>query len=145
MHRIAMVGVLVAFGAAIGPSGSASALTMEECGTKYKAAQAAGTLGAMKWNDFRKAKCSDEAQAAPVAATAPASPGEAEPAAAPTGNVVFPSAIAPGFANEKPARARLHTCAAQYKANKAGGANGGLKWIQKGGGYYSQCNAKLKG
>jgi hypothetical protein len=116
---------------------------MEECGTKYKAAQAAGTLDGMKWNDFRKAKCSDEAVATPAAATVTPSPGEAAPAA-PTGNVVFPSAIAPGFANEKPARARLHTCAAQYKANKATGANGGLKWIQKGGGYYSQCNAKLK-
>ena len=32
----------------------------------------------------------------------------------------------------------------QYKANKATGGNGGLKWIEKGGGYYSQCNAKLK-
>src|ERR1700757_466999 len=24
-------------------------------------------------------------------------------------------------------------------------ANGGLKWIQKGGGYYSECNKQLKG
>jgi hypothetical protein len=23
--------------------------------------------------------------------------------------------------------------------------NGGLKWIQKGGGYYSECNKRLKG
>ena len=23
--------------------------------------------------------------------------------------------------------------------------NGGLKWIQKGGGYYSECNKQLKG
>jgi hypothetical protein len=28
--------------------------------------------------------------------------------------------------------------------NKAGDANGGLKWLQKGGGYYSQCVKKLK-
>ena len=33
----------------------------------------------------------------------------------------------------------------QYKANKATNANGGLKWLQKGGGYYSQCVKKLKG
>ncbi len=31
------------------------------------------------------------------------------------------------------------------QANKAGSGNGGLHWIQKGGGYYSECNAKLKG
>ncbi len=35
----------------------------------------------------------------------------------------------------------MHTCLDQYNANKASGGNGGLKWIQKGGGYYSQCNA----
>jgi hypothetical protein len=26
-----------------------------------------------------------------------------------------------------------------YQANKATNANGGLKWIQKGGGYWSEC------
>ena len=30
-------------------------------------------------------------------------------------------------------------------ANKATNGNGGLKWIQKGGGYYSECNKRLKG
>jgi hypothetical protein len=25
----------------------------------------------------------------------------------------------------------------QYKANKAANANGGLKWLQRGGGYYA--------
>lgn len=41
----------------------------------------------------------------------------------------------------------MHTCLDQYKANQAAGrnGNGGLKWIEKGGGYYSQCNAQLKG
>jgi hypothetical protein len=29
-------------------------------------------------------------------------------------------------------------------ANKATNANGGLKWIEKGGGYYSECNKRLK-
>jgi hypothetical protein len=32
----------------------------------------------------------------------------------------------------------------QYKANKANNANGGLKWIQRGGGYYSECVKRLK-
>ena len=39
----------------------------------------------------------------------------------------------------------MHTCLDQYYANKDSDALGGLRWIQKGGGYYSLCNAKLKG
>ena len=31
-----------------------------------------------------------------------------------------------------------------YQANKATNANGGLKWMQKGGGYWSECNKYLK-
>jgi hypothetical protein len=42
------------------------------------------------------------------------------------------------YSNEKPGRARRKTCLDQYKANKATNANGGLRWLQKGGGYYSQ-------
>ena len=65
-------------------------------------------------------------------------------AAKASGNAVFPSAIAAKFSNETPTKQRFHTCLDQYRANKASGANGGLKWVQKGGGYYSQCNAQLK-
>ena len=32
----------------------------------------------------------------------------------------------------------------QYYANKENDSLGGLKWIQKGGGFYSLCNARLK-
>ena len=39
----------------------------------------------------------------------------------------------------------MHTCLDQYNANKAANGNGALKWIQKGGGYYSECNKQLKG
>jgi len=39
----------------------------------------------------------------------------------------------------------MHTCLDQYDANKASNGNGGLKWIQKGDGYYSECNRHLKG
>jgi hypothetical protein len=58
---------------------------------------------------------------------------------------VFPSAVDAKFEKLKPAQARMKTCAAQYKVNKANNANAGLKWVQKGGGYWSQCNKKLKG
>ena len=68
------------------------------------------------------------------------------PAATPApSTAVFPTAIAPAYAGEKPGMARQKTCLDQYNANKATNANGGLKWIQKGGGYYSECNKRLKG
>jgi hypothetical protein len=130
----------------------AQALTMQECSAKYKAAKDGGTLGDKKWNDFRKAECGAEPAAAKTdgakmdgdksAAKTPAAPAAA-PAA--TGNAVFPTAISPKYSSEKPAKARMHSCVDQYNANKDKNENGGLKWIQKGGGYYSECNKKLKG
>ena len=62
-----------------------------------------------------------------------------------TGNAVFPSAVSSKYSSEKPGKARMDTCLDQYKVNKANNANGGMKWIQKGGGYYSECNKRLKG
>jgi hypothetical protein len=137
----------------------AQALTMAECSAKYKAAQAAGTLKGQKWNDFRKAECGTGAAAAAApAAQKPKAPSASEPTpattelapepaapkmAAPKG-VVFPKAISPQYAGEKPAKGRMHTCLDQYRVNKANNGLGGLVWIQKGGGYYSICNSKLK-
>lgn len=62
-----------------------------------------------------------------------------------SGNVVFPTAVSSQFSSLTPGKARMKTCVAQYNANKATGKNGNLKWIQKGGGYWSQCNSRLKG
>ncbi|SDI46791.1 MULTISPECIES: hypothetical protein [Bradyrhizobium] len=132
------------------------ALTTQECSAKYQAAKTAGTLAGQKWNDFRKANCGADATAtpaaAPAAAPAPApapkeAKKEAAPAAAPaapSGPAVFPSAVDPKYAKETAGKGRMHTCVDQYNANKATGGNGGMKWIQKGGGYYSECNKKLK-
>jgi hypothetical protein len=135
---------------------SAQALSMTECSAKYKAAKDAGTLNGMKWNDFRKAQCGSDAAApaaAPAPATASAPPAAPAPKPAPTpaaapapvGNAVFPSAVDSKYSKESAGKARMETCLDQYKANKAGNGNGGLKWIQKGGGYYSECNKHLKG
>src|SRR5436305_4383159 len=132
----------------------AEALTMQECSAKYKAAQTAGTLNGQKWNDFRKEQCASDAAATPAAPAAPKA-AEAKPAksatapaatpAAASGPAVFPKAVDPKYSKETEGKARMHTCVDQYNANKAGNANGGLKWIQKGGGYYSECTKKLKG
>jgi hypothetical protein len=136
-------------GFALAATSSAQALTAQECSAKYQAAKSAGTLGGQKWNDFRKAQCGADAVAAPAAAPAAAvpAPTAAAPAAAPAavGNAVFPSAVDPKYAKETAGKGRMHTCLDQYNANKAASGNGGLKWIQKGGGYYSECNKKLKG
>lgn len=143
-------------------SAPAQALTSQECSAKYQAAKKDGSLGTMKWNDFRKAQCgADATPAAAPTAAAPAAPPpaaepktaakkEAAPAAAPgptmpMGNAVFPSAVDAKYAKESAGKARLHTCVDQYNANKTTNGNGGMKWIEKGGGYYSECNKKLKG
>jgi hypothetical protein len=133
-------------------SAPARALTAQECGAKYQAAKAAGTLGGQKWNDFRKAQCGADATPAAAPATptaaAPAPAKEAKEAAtpaAPAGPAVFPTAVDPKYAKETPGKARMHTCVDQYNANKATNANGGMKWIQKGGGYFSECTKRLKG
>ena len=133
----------------------AEALTSKECSAKYQAAKSAGTRGGKTWNDYRKTEC---AANAPAATTEPATKPEAttEPAkeTAPTkpaattavapSNAVFPTAVSSKYSSEKAGRARMHACLDQYNANKATNANGGLKWIVKGGGYYSECNKRLK-
>ena len=144
-----MCAVAVSGFAALMAIAPAQALTTQECSAKYQAAKKDGTLGGMKWNDFRKAQCG--ADATPAAApAAPASTTAAKttaPAAAPaaTGPAIFPNAIDQKYAKESAGKGRMHTCVDQYNANKATGGNGGLKWIQKGGGYYSECNKHLKG
>jgi hypothetical protein len=131
----------------------AQALSTQECSAKYQAAKTAGTLNGQKWNDFRKAQCGADAAATPAAAPAPAPAPkevEAKPKAAPpampmpVGNAIFPNAIDPKYSKESAGKARMHTCVDQYNANKATNANGGIKWIEKGGGYYSECNKRLK-
>ena len=124
-----------------------------------------------KWADYRT-KCLAKAKAAPAAAApaaaapaAPAAPAAAAPAApakpaaaapatpakpavaapAAAGAATFPTAVSAKYASETPGKQRMKTCLDQYKANKDKNANGGLKWIQKGGGYYSECNKKLGG
>ena len=142
--------------AAVAGGPSAQALTMQECSAKYKAAQTAGTLKGMKWNDFRKAECGSDATVAPTAAptsTTTAAPHaeskqvtrQTSTPAAPIGNAVFPPAVSPKYSKESEGKARMHTCLDQYNANKTANGNGGMKWIEKGGGYYSECNKRLKG
>ena len=161
LGAIAMSGL-----AALAMTSPVNALTAQECSAKYQAAKTAGTLGDQKWNDFRKAQCGADATAAPAAAAPAAAAPAAEPKeaakkeskkeakaaakeaaapVAPSGPAVYPNAVDPKYSKETAGKARMHTCVDQYNANKASNGNGGLKWIQKGGGYYSECSKKLKG
>ena len=139
---------------------SANALSMKECSVKYKAAQSAGEAEGVSWSEFRKAQCTTPAEAADESANSASTEAKAKTtedkpettlkkaevvARSPSGKTTFPSSIAEKFAAEKPAKARMHTCLEQYHANKKGGTLGGTRWIEKGGGYYKLCNAKLKG
>jgi hypothetical protein len=142
----------LAAGLSLAFTSSASALTVKECSAKYQAAKSANALGGQSWNEFRRSQCGATAAAAPAPTTTPAPPA-APPAARPAppaapsaaGNAFFPSGVSPKYATESAGKARMHTCLDQYRANQASNGNGGLKWIQKGGGYYSECNRQLKG
>ncbi|MGX5840485.1 hypothetical protein ACWGTI_07185 [Mesorhizobium sp. ArgA1] len=127
----------------------ASALTMKECGEAYRTAKEGGTLNGMDWTAFRTEKCATSAAENASTDTVKAEPPKEEasaavvPTVAPAG-VTFPTMLAAEFKTEKPAKARMKTCLQGYHGNKDAGTLNGLRWIQKGGGYYSLCNAKLK-
>ncbi len=144
--------------------------TMKECSVKFQAAKQGGTLNGADWKTFRATQCSKTASAAATTAPASGSPvaaagptvttdtAVAAPSPAPatkrsassgdapvaTGNASFPGKIDAKYASLTPGRARMKTCDDQYKLNKANGGNGGMKWLQKGGGYYSACVKHLK-
>jgi len=171
LTRIAIfAGMIIAIALGVSP---AQALSSHDCSVKYKTAQDANTLNGMKYSDFRKTYCAADATATspmpgaaaaatttkPTSKTTTVSTDTSEPTAANTDNapepaapttvapkgVVFPKAVDAKYASESAGKARMHTCLDQYHTNKANNALGGLKWIQKGGGYYSLCNARLKG
>jgi hypothetical protein len=144
------------------PVGAQAPNRLKACNDEWNAMKAGGAIGDKKYADFRKeclaraaapapAPAPDTATATPPAAQPPG-PRTATPAAPPasargavTGEPVFPTAVSPKYATQKAGQARMHTCLDQYNENKATGGNGGLKWIQKGGGYYSECTKRLKG
>jgi hypothetical protein len=152
-------GILFAALANVAVSVPAQAKTEKECAADWKQMKAANQTTGKKRKDFI-ADCRGTASApttapaaAPAAAPAPAptasapppKPKPSAPAPIATGNAVFPSAVSPKYSKDSAGKARMETCLDQYHANKATNGNGGLKWIEKGGGYYSECNKRLKG
>lgn len=137
-------------------------VTAKECHARFKAAKSGGTLAADQktYKAFKTAQCggaeaeSSKDEAADDAAPAPSPDAEEKPAASTksasatpvaAGSAVFPSQVSSKYSSLSAGRARMKTCADQYRANKSSGGNGGLVWIKKGGGYWSECNKRLKG
>jgi hypothetical protein len=159
--RIGLAATLLACTTVMAAPG-AHALTAKECHEKFKEAKATGSLKGQTYAAFKTATCdAAEPVTAKPAETKPADtkatetkPAEtkptettsaAKPLPASAEGAVFPSAVSAQYSKLSAGKARQKTCLDQYNANKATNANGGLKWIQKGGGYYSVCNARLKG
>lgn len=125
----------------------------EQCGVGEAAAKPAATTVAQAKSEPKseaKADAKSDAKSDDKASKGKSAKSEkkedAKPSdAKPSGPAVFPTAVSPKHAKEKDSKQRQLTCLDQYRANKATNSNGGLKWIQKGGGYYSECNKKLKG
>ncbi|ENN85749.1 hypothetical protein RHSP_36352 [Rhizobium freirei PRF 81] len=116
--------------AATAPAATAPAATAPAATTPSKTAK---TTAAAKVD-------ASEPDATKPPAAEPAKPTTVAPA-----GVTFPAKVDAKYASETPGKSRFHTCVDAYNANKAKNSLGGLKWIQKGGGYYSLCNSKLKG
>jgi hypothetical protein len=106
-------------------------VSSKECSVRYHAAKTAGTLNGMSWNEFRHAGCPEDMAT------------HSDSSMVPTSGAAFPVTVSQKYADESPGRARLLTCRDQYEANKAAGMSE-LKWTERGGGYYSECNKRLK-
>lgn len=127
---------------------------MKACGDRWRAVKDVEAAGGTTWPQYL-ARCRAEAgsarapaEAAPVAPAVVANERRGQPVAAQTAAQarapVFPQKVSERHASERPQRARQKTCSEQFQANKAANANGGLRWVEKGGGYWSKCNAHLK-
>ncbi len=122
---------------------SSKPLSFKACGEKYQTAKADGSIGGRKWLEFRRIECGIGAKTSQVRQPAPVVTSEAV-ASELLRRVAFPGEVAGEFSDQKPAQQRMRTCLKSYHANKQAGTLAGLRWVQKGGGYYSQCTAKLK-
>ena len=119
---------------------------MKICGEKWQAAKASGATHGASWPKFL-AECRSNLPNEPTQAKKPAPTPIVDPqqGSKVAGGPVFPTGMSSKFADLRPAQARQKTCSEQYQSNKATGGNAGLNWLEKGGGYWSQCNKKLKG
>ncbi len=141
MYRLivsaALLSALAVPGALANEPAPAKQLSFKECGAQYQAAKAADELNGRKWMDYRRDVCG----IAPPAQRPPMSEAQTAQAVA---RLTFPASVDSAFASETPSRQRMRTCLKSYHEAKKADALYGVRWVQKGGGYYSLCNARLK-
>lgn len=118
-------------------SATASAVTTAKPDTTTKPATTAKV-------DTTTKPAATAVNAEPTLATTENAPEPAAPTIAMPKGVVMPKSISSKYSSESAGKGRMHTCLDQYNVNKANNTLGGLKWVQKGGGYYSLCNQGLK-
>jgi hypothetical protein len=131
---IAFSAIAICAGLVLSAAPASAQSRMKSCNDEWNKMKADNTVGDKKYADFRK-ECLARTDAGDTGA---------KTATTKSGGAVFPGSVSSKYSSESAGKARMHTCLDQYNANKAGSGNAGLHWIQKGGGYYSQCNAKLK-
>jgi hypothetical protein len=119
---------------------SAQQSRMKSCNDEWNKMKEDKTVGDKKYADFRK-ECLARTDAPADTSTTTAT----KTSTTKSGGAVFPGSVSSKYSSESAGKARMHTCLDQYNANKTTSRNGGLNWIQKGGGYYSECNKHLKG
>ncbi len=167
--RLAIAGAALIVGFALASPASAEETIKKQCSEKYQAAKKANTLNGQKWNEFYK-QCDAELKGAPPSAPrlrpAPApAPGSGTSAGLPKSRRkkkrskrnpaprpcrrVRSSIRTRSIRNTASLSAQLRAASRPATINirpiKPTNSNGGLKWIEKGGGYYSLCNKHLKG
>lgn len=142
---------------------AAHAVSSKECHQQFTAAKKAGNVKGQSFKEYKAANCKDndavknsskkeEAKKSEVSKETNVKKDSSDKKATTkevasssvASDAVFPNAVDAKYAKEKEGAARMHTCLDQYHANKASNKNGNLKWIQKGGGYYSECIKHLK-
>lgn len=124
----------------INQNAEAAPLSFKVCGARYQEAKKAGELRGRTWIEFRRTDCGIRGGQGAVTI----GPRSEATSAEALRRVSFPSQLAGEFHDRKPAQQRMRTCLKSYHANKEAGTLAGLRWVQRGGGYYSLCTARLK-
>lgn len=138
------VGIVLLSAGIAGAAEAGEQMTFKACGEKYRAAKADGSLGERKWTEFREAVCGIKPAQKAIRSASPVMPASEAAGAEILRRVAFPATLSGEFSGQTPSQQRMRTCLKSYHANKDAGTLSGLRWVQKGGGYYSLCSARLK-
>jgi hypothetical protein len=139
-HITASIGVIVFF--QIAPA--MAAVYLANFGQLAQAAEPAASATAPA-SESKAPDASQPATSPPSNPTSTAAVVKPGPSAAGCGLKYLTAEISGKLKGRKWKEFREQECGPTFTANKATNANDGLKWIEKSGGYYSECVSRLKG